>query len=299
MENREKGTFFQLPALILSLVIFGTIGLFRRWIPLPSGMLAFSRGLMGGLFLLIFQKLRGRRFDRQAVRAQLVPLVVSGALIGVNWILLFEAYSYTTVAIATLCYYCQPVIVTLAAPVVVREPITLRKGLCVLAALAGMLLVSGVLQGDGSAGDPRGVLLGLGAAVLYASVVLLNKKITGVPVFEKTIVQLFSAASVMVPYLLVSGTARQYPMSGGQILAWLAVGLVHTGIAYALYFGAVERLPAQTSALLSYIDPVTAVLLSALLLREPMTPAAAAGALLILGAAAVGETGGRKAGKEA
>ena len=280
--ENKKGAYL---ALILSMVIFGTIGIFRRQIDLPSETLAFVRGILGSVFLLLAMRLTGRRFQTAPLRGSLMLLVLTGAMIGFNWILLFEAYNYTTVAVATLCYYMQPVIVLLVSPLLFKEPVTLRKFLCVAAALAGMVLVSGAAGSSGAGTDPvKGMLLGLGAAALYASVVMLNKKITGVPVYEKTIIQLFSAAAALVPYMLVRGSFRSYAPGTAQVILLLTVGIIHTGLAYALYFGAVEKLPVQTAALFSYIDPVTAVLLSALFLHEPMTPAGIAGAVLILGA---------------
>ena len=286
----KSNTGHHLSALTGSMVIFGTIGLFRRFIPLPSEVLACARGIMGGLFLLLLLKARGRSFDRQAVRAHWKLLVLSGAMIGFNWILLFEAYNYTTVAIATLCYYLQPVIVILLSPLVLGERVSLRKGICVLTALAGMVLVSGIAGSDGlPSGDLRGVFLGLGAAVLYAGVVLLNKRIVGVPVYEKTVLQLLSASLVLLPYMAAAGTLHAYSLGIGQAAALVTVGIVHTGMAYVLYFGSVEYLPAQTAALFGYIDPVTAVFLSVILLHEPMSLLTLAGAVLILGSAAVSE----------
>jgi RarD protein len=280
--ENKKGAYL---ALILSMVIFGTIGIFRRQIDLPSETLAFVRGILGSVFLLLAMRLTGRRFQTAPLRGSLMLLVLTGAMIGFNWILLFEAYNYTTVAVATLCYYMQPVIVLLVSPLLFKEPVTLRKFLCVAAALAGMVLVSGAAGSSGAGTDPvKGMLLGLGAAALYASVVMLNKKITGVPVYEKTIIQLFSAAAALVPYMLARESFRSYAPGTAQVILLLTVGIIHTGLAYALYFGAVEKLPVQTAALFSYIDPVTAVLLSALFLHEPMTPAGIAGAVLILGA---------------
>ena len=285
MRNKEKSGAYL--ALIASMVIFGTIGICRRGLSVPSETLAFARGIMGSVFLLLVMRLSGRKFDFAALRGNLALLILTGAFIGFNWILLFEAYNYTTVAVATLCYYMQPVIVLLVSPLLFRERITLHKLLCVAAALIGMVLVSGAAGSSGAAGgsDPtRGILLGLGAAALYSSVVLLNKRITGGPVYEKTIVQLSSAAIALIPYMLVQGTLHAYSLPTGEIVLLVAVGIVHTGIAYALYFGAVEKLPVQAAALFSYIDPVTAVLLSALLLHEPLTPAGAAGAVIILAA---------------
>ena len=278
-------------ALVISMVIFGTIGIFRRAIPLPSEVLAFARGVLGSVFLLLVLRVSGRKFDLRSASKHLWLLILTGAMIGLNWILLFEAYNYTSVAIATLCYYMQPVIVILASPFVLKEKITVRKCICAAVSVLGMVFVSGILQPGSTGGSHgyRGILLGLGAAALYAAVVLLNKKISGVPVYEKTILQLSSAAVVMIPYMFAAGTLKAYSLGTGQVLGLLTVGILHTGIAYALYFGAIEKIPAQTAALLSYIDPVTAVLLSAGLLHESMSVLSVIGAVLIIGAAMISE----------
>ncbi|MGN1005386.1 MAG: DMT family transporter [Aristaeellaceae bacterium] len=279
--------------LTLSMIIFGTIGIFRRLIPLSSGLVAMSRGLIGVLFLLLVMRLRGDGMDRAAVRRKLPLLCLSGAAIGVNWILLFEAYNYTSVATATLCYYLAPMFVILASPLVLREKLTLRKLACVSAALLGMVFVSGVLEASGGAGL-KGVLLGLGAAVLYASVVLMNKQLGDVPAYDRTIVQLGSSAAVLLPYVLLVEEVSIEAFTSGVIALLLVVGIVHTGIAYALYFGSLMQLKAQTAAILSYIDPVVAVLLSALVLREHMSLLSGLGAVLVLGAAVVSELPSRR-----
>lgn len=273
-------------AFVLSMVIFGTIGIFRRYIPLPSGLIAFSRGLIGMLFLLVFVAVRGIRLSKENIRKNGLKLLLSGAFLGFNWILLFEAYRYTSVAVATLCYYMAPILVVLASPLLFGERLGGRKLLCVVVSLAGMVLVSGVVDtGLGGGENAKGVLLGLGAAVLYASVVLMNKKITGISSYEKTIVQLGTAAIVILPYTLLTETVDPQAWSLRSVLCLLFVGIVHTGVAYALYFGAVSDMKAQTAALFSYLDPVVAILLSALLLGEPMTLWVGIGAVLVLGAA--------------
>ncbi|MCR5161653.1 MAG: DMT family transporter [Lachnospiraceae bacterium] len=291
MKENQK---LSVAAIVTSMVIFGTIGIFRRYIPLPSETLAFARGVMGSVFLLIVLKVTGRPFDIRSAGKYKWLLALTGAMIGLNWILLFEAYNYTSVAVATLCYYMQPVIVILVSPLLLKERFTVRKCICVIVSLTGMVFVSGILNDAGqNTGSFRGILLGLGAAALYACVVLLNKKITGVPVYEKTIIQLSCAAIVMIPYMIAAGTLKNYHLEPGQTAALITVGILHTGIAYAIYFGAIEHLPAQTAALLSYIDPVTAVLLSAGLLREPLTGLTVLGAVLILGSAMASEMTGR------
>ena len=274
---------------IASMLIFGTIGVFRRYIPLPSAFLAFVRGIVGGLFLLGFIRLRGKGASRQLPRPLLLRLSVTGAMIGFNWMLLFEAYNHTTVATATLCYYMQPTIVILLSPIVFQERLTGKKAFCALISIVGMVLISGVADTGGARGqDMPGILLGLGAAALYAGVVMM-KKIQGVDAYQRTTVQLLAAGIVMVPYLLLTDGFSGIAFTPASLLLLLAVGILHTGLAYALYFGSMERLPLQSIAVLSYIDPAAALLFSALLLKEPLTLMNIVGACLIIGSAMMSE----------
>lgn len=271
--------------LIGAMTVFGTVGIFVRYIPLSSAAIAFCRGVTGMLFLLILMLLTGKKPSLPDIRRNLLILCLSGAAIGGNWILLFEAYRYTTVATATVCYYMAPMFVILASPLL-GERLTLKKLLCVAAAMVGMVFVSGVAEnGIPPIGELTGVLCGTGAALLYASVMLLNKKLTPISAYDKTIVQLGAAALVVFPYLLLTEgfAAPSMHLTGWILLA--IVGILHTGIAYALYFGSMQDLHAQTIAIFSYLDPVLAILLSALLLKEPMGVYEIIGTVLILGSA--------------
>lgn len=283
-ENRAK--LF----LVISMTVFGTIGIFRRYIPLPSGLLAFARGALGMLCLLIFIYASGKKLSLKAIRSALPVLCISGGLIGFNWILLFESYRFTTVATATLCYYMAPVFVVLVSPFFFKERLTLKKLLCVAAALLGMVFVSGVLgTGFSGTGELVGVALGLGAAILYATVVVLNKKTAGVPALDKTVIQLGSAAAVVLPYTLLAEDVSSVTVTPAAVLMLLLVGVLHTGVSYALYFGSMDHLKAQTVAIFSYIDPVVAIILSAVLLREKIGLFGVIGAVLILGSTLVSE----------
>ena len=276
--------------VILSMFIYGTIGVFVRYIPLPSSLIAMVRGLLGAPFLLLVMLAQKKRLSGPAIRRNLPLLCVLGVLLGVNWILLFESYRFTTVATATLCYYTAPIFIVAASPFLLRERMTARKLLCVFTALAGMVFVSGVAEkGIPSLSEIRGVLLALGAAVLYAAIVMLNKKLKDISAFDRTIMQLAISALVLLPYNLLSGSFQGISLSAFSALMLLVVGVVHTGFAYYLYFGSMEDLKLQTLAILSYIDPVVAVLLSALLLGEKLGLFGLTGAVLILGAAIVSE----------
>lgn len=286
----QKNTVSSYAQFIGSMLIFGTIGLFRRFIPASSSLLAFLRGLLGSLFLILFLKVKGRKVFHGIGLKKLFLLVLSGGLMGANWIFLFEAYNATTIATATLCYYMEPTIVILLSPIIFREHLSLKKGICVLAALLGMIMVSGVLDGGSiSSSDFTGVFFGLAAAALYATVVIMNKLVKVDDAYEKTIIQLSSAALVLVPYLLMEGEFSSVSLDLMGVLMVLVVGLVHTGLAYALYFGSMSKLKVQSIAILSYIDPVSALVLSALFLHETMTLFGIVGAILIIGSASASE----------
>lgn len=287
--NRAKSSFLS------AMLIFGTVGIFVRLIPLSSAAVAFFRGVMGVVFLLLVMTLAKKRPQMQSIRENLWVLLLSGAAIGGNWVLLFESYRYTTIATATICYYLAPVFVVLASPLL-GERLTGKKLILPGVALLGMVFVSGVLQGGISGG--RGIILASGAAMLYASVMLLNRKLKSISAYDKTVIQLGVAAAVVLPYALLTGGFDMSAMTVAGFVPLLIVGIVHTGFAYWLYFGALGQLPSQTVALFSYLDPVIAIILSALLLREPLGWQGIVGAVLILGSALYSELSEQKKEKK-
>lgn len=276
--------------LIFSVSVFGTIGIFVRWIGLPSSVIALVRGAVGAAFLLLLARFRHAPIDRAALRRRWQLLLLSAAMMSFNWITLFEAYRYTTVATATLCYYMAPIFVTLISPVLLKERLTARKLLCVFLALAGMVFVSGVPQsGLPGPSEAKGILLALCSAALYAGVILINKYLAGVPAYDRTLLQLACAAAVMIPYILLTEDLSAMSVTPLGAVLLLIVAVFHTGWCYALYFGSMTVLSAQTVALFSYIDPIVAILLSALLLREPLGWSGILGAALVLGSTLVSE----------
>ena len=276
--------------LIFSVSVFGTIGIFVRWIGLPSSVIALVRGAVGAAFLLLLARFRHAPIDRAALRRRWQLLLLSAAMMSFNWITLFEAYRYTTVATATLCYYMAPIFVTLISPVLLKERLTARKLLCVFLALAGMVFVSGVPQsGLPGQSETKGILLALCSAALYAGVILINKYLAGVPAYDRTLLQLACAAAVMIPYILLTEDLSAMSVTPLGAVLLLIVAVFHTGWCYALYFGSMTVLSAQTVALFSYIDPIVAILLSALLLREPLGWSGILGAALVLGSTLVSE----------
>ena len=258
---------------------------------LSSSVIALVRAVIGAVFLIVVMLVKKSKIDFTAVKKNLILLIFSGAALGFNWILLFESYRYTTVATSTLCYYSAPAFVIIASPFILKEKLSLKKVLCVIVSFIGMVFVSGVLQESISLTELKGVLFGIAAAVLYACIILLNKKMNNIPSADMTVCQLLVAAIVLLPYVILTGDLSKISLNLDVvvIIILLIIGIVHTGIAYALYFDCVKKVPAQTVALFSYIDPVFAIILSATLLDEYFGMYSALGAVLILGASVFGE----------
>lgn len=267
--------------MIISMVIFGTIGIFVQYIALPSGVIASFRGITGALVITGVMLLKRHKPDFQVLKKKIWLLIISGIAIGFNWILLFEAYRHTGIPVATVCYYTAPLFVTALAPLVLKERLSVKQVVCILLALLGIVAVSGVHQ-DGTT-KLTGVALGVGAAALYASVILMNKFMKEIPVYEKTAIQLLSAGLVVLPYGITTGTGISLNVQSAILL--LIVGIVHTGIAYLMYFEALKNLKGQTIAVLSYIDPASAIILSSLIFMQAPKGYELVGTVLIMCAA--------------
>lgn len=269
--------------LSAAMVIFGTLGVFTRNIGVTSGELALYRAVLAFVligFYLVFIKKGGLNLKNAG--RELPLLLASGIAMGINWILLFQAYRYTTISAATLSYYFAPVIVTVASPLLFHERLTAKQIICFVMSTLGLVLIIGTGGGEETAGI-TGILFGLGAAVFYAAVILLNKFIKNVAGIQRTILQMLAAVVTLLPYVAVSSGFNLNLLDGTGWACLLTVGLFHTGITYCLYFSALKDLTGQEAAILSYIDPLVAVIISVLLLGEPMTLMQLIGGALILG----------------
>lgn len=268
--------------LIASMSIFGTLGIFVRNIPVSSGELALYRAVLAVLLISVFLLITKQKIPFANMKKELPLLLASGVAIGINWILLFEAYKYTTVSVATLSYYFAPVIVTLVCPILFKEKLTKKQFTCFFMSTVGLVLITGLGE-IGGGKDFIGILFGLGAAAFYATVILLNKFIRNVEGIHRTLLQFIAAMVTLVPYVLLTGGVTLGGLNGFGWANLLIVGLIHTGVTYCMYFSSLKELPGQKAAILSYIDPLVAVLISVTILGESMTLWQVIGGMLILG----------------
>ncbi|WP_306480019.1 DMT family transporter [Mediterraneibacter sp.] len=268
--------------LSISMAIFGTLGIFTRNIAISSGELALYRAILAAALIFVYLIFTKQKIDFRSIKKELLLLLLSGIAMGINWILLFEAYKYTTISAATLSYYFAPVIVTVVCPILFKEKLSGKQIICFLMSTLGLVLITGI--GDLRNGnDFIGILFGLGAALFYAAVILLNKFIKNVEGIHRTFLQFLSAIVILIPYVIMTGgvTLGNLNLTGWVNL--LIVGFIHTGVTYCMYFSSLKELPGQKAAILSYIDPLVAVLISVAILGETMTIWQVIGGILILG----------------
>lgn len=267
--------------MALAMITFGTLAPFVRNVGISSAELALYRAVMATILVGGFLLITKQRFDPTSIKKELLLLLLSGAAMGFNWILLFEAYKHTTVAVATLSYYLAPVIVMVLSPLLFKEKLTKKQIFCFVMVSVGMVLITGTA--GGGTGDFIGVIFGISAAVLYASVMLLNKFIRNVTGLVRTFIQFVSAIIVLLPYVALTSGFNFSALDGTGLRSLIIVGVLHTGIAYCLYFSSLKELTGQKVAILSYIDPLVAVLVSVAWLNEAMPPLQIVGGIMILG----------------
>jgi drug/metabolite transporter (DMT)-like permease len=272
------------------MLIFSTIGIIRRYIPLSSDFISFIRGMLGSICVILFILLTKKKLDKDGIKNNLILLIVSGVCIGLNWVFLFESYNYTSVATGTLCNYMCPIFVIIFSPIILKEKLNIINVICVIVSFIGMVFVSGILEtGFNDKNTLIGVCLGLLSAVLYAAVIFLNKKMREVDSYSKTLIQLLSIAVVMFFYTLFNSGFSSIKLDFKIIILLIVIGVIYTGIVYVLYFSGIKDMSAQSIAILSIIDPMLAVILSSIILSEPLSIFTIIGAVLILSSTVISE----------
>ena len=285
--------------VLIAMLLWGSLGVFVKNISLDSVEIAFFRGIIGSVFLgiVLFVRMQNNKKleennkledeNKKPGKKGIIILIISGMAIGLNWVFLFNSYNYITVANATIVYYLAPVIVIFVSPIFLKEKLTLKKVLAVMCAMIGLVLIVRTGQSSTNINLTQGIINAFLAACLYASVIILNKFIKNVDDYTKTFIQLFMASMVLLPWVIFRNNIIFD--STKSIILILILGIAHTGIAYCLYFSAMKDLKAQSIAILGYIDPVSSVVFSIFLLREPFSIYQLIGGVIILLSAVIAE----------
>ena len=275
--------------LMSAMLIWGSIGIFVKNIEFTSSQIALARAVLGSIFLISFSLISKQSISKENIKANFGVLIASGICLGFNWIFLFQAYNYTTIAISTICYYLAPIIVTFLSPFLFKEKLNGIKIFCIIGAMIGMFFVVGIDGGSMKGNNLIGILYGLGAACFYASVVILNKHLKDISGRESAVIQLSVSAIFLIPYVLLTSGINFIGVDSVSIGLLLILGILHTGIPYLIYFTCIQKLQSQTVAIYSYVDPISAIIMSAIILSESMSLLQVVGGALILGSTFISE----------
>ncbi|MFE7084369.1 DMT family transporter [Priestia megaterium] len=274
---------------VLSMIIFGTMGLIVRCIDLSSSEIALLSSSIGCVFLMIVFLMRKRTISWKLVKVNACILFFSGIALGGNWMFLYQAYDHTTLTNATLGYYFAPVFVMFLSPFILKEQLPVKKIICIGIAIIGMLMIVGNGVSASGTEDLLGIFFGLLAAACYAALMLLNKFIRLMGRLEITIIQLGITALLLLPYVFLTEGFGVFEVSKSSVPFIIILGIVNTGIGFWLFFSGMEKLKGQSIAMLSYVDPFVGILISAVILREHMTIVQIIGGALLLGSTFISE----------
>ena len=271
---------------IFALLLFGSNGIVASLIHLSSYEIVLLRTLIGSLLLIAIFFTAREKLTFYKYKMQSIFLAVSGIAMGTSWIFLYEAYDEIGVSLASLAYYCGPVIVMILSPFLFGENLTKIKVCSFLVVLVGIFLVNGTAFENGV--SVWGLACGLLSAICYSLMVMFNKKANDITGLENSMLQLFVAFLTVAIFV---GIKQGYRMEidTQSIIPILVLGLLNTGIGCYFYFSSIGKLPVQTVAICGYLEPLSAVLFSVIFLKETMLPIQIIGAVLIIGGAMLGE----------
>ena len=267
--------------LIISMAIFGTLAIFVKNINVSSSELALYRAILASIVLGLFLLITKQKINLKVIKKELLIISLSGMAMGFNWIFLFEAYKYTTISVATLAYYFAPIVVMIMCPILFKEKMSIKQWVCFIVATIGIFLIVGTNGTSNNNNHFIGVLLGLSAALFYATVILLNKYIKSISGIHRTFIQFIAAIIVLIPYVTFTCGFSILELNGTGWFNLLIVGIVHTGVTYCLYFTSIKNLSGQSVAVLSYIDPLVAIIISFMISEEMLLLQIIGGVLLI------------------
>ncbi len=276
---------------IAALLIFGSNGIVASYTLLNSYEIVLLRTLIGSLFLILVFALSKQKEQSWRNKSHFMWLVISGMAMGASWIFLFEAYGQIGISIATLAYYCGPVIVMILSPVIFKEKVTSTKILGFFTVIIGMVLVNGQALSQGRIS--WGLISGILAAIMYAIMLVFNKKAVSIKGLENSMWQLITSFIMVAIYISLK-QGFSVNITPGNLIPILILGIVNTGIGCYFYFSSIGDLPVQTVSICGYLEPLSALIFSAAILGEKLSPVQVAGAVLIFGGAAFGELFGSK-----
>lgn len=283
MQKNDRKSFLK---YLFATLLFGSNGIVSSHILLSSYEIVLFRTLLGSVFLVMLFLLTGGRFHAKEYRRDFIFVLLSGLAMGASWMFLYEGYQQIGVGMATLLYYTGPVFVMILTPIIFKEKLTAPKVIGFAIVFVGIILINGISGGQRI--SAWGLICAMLSALTYMVLVIFNKQSKHIVGMENAAIQLCGSFVVVAAFVGIKEhfAFTVLPADWPWILL---LGIVNTGIGCYLYFSSLSGLSVQTIAICGYMEPLSAVLLAAILLSEIMTPMQIVGAICIIGGAMLGE----------
>ncbi len=264
---------------ISAMLIFGFNGILATAIPWYSYEIVLARTSIGALFMLSIIFINKKPFKFYNEVQSFKVLIISGILMGLNWMFLYEAYNQLGVGLAQIFNSTGPAVAMFLSPFLFKEKLEKHKILSLTIVALGMFFV---YSNNLSVGLTSGLLCGIGGCLTYAGFLICNHFPIKIKAAERTMWQLTVASIMVLTFIIYRGTG--FPNFSFKILLpVLIIGIISTGFAMNIMFAAIQKLPLQTVSIYSYLEPMSALVFSALILKERMTFLQIIGITLILG----------------
>lgn len=281
-EKKQDNMALQYALICLAPAVWGASGVFVRWTHLAGHeqVLVFWRSCFAVAFYsLVILAMRRTRDFKPGGQAPL--LIASGLMTAAFAMCVFKAYDLLPIGVATFILYLFPVLIAVLAPYLLKEKTERSTWLCLAIALGGTAIMSWGQVGGAAHASARGLAFAFGSAVLWALLMIAWKKLRETMSPLTIGVWTNGVAAVAVAAFAIPSTALVTPKAWAAIVVF---GTVSFGGASLAYIYALKRVKAQDAALLSYIEPVSALVLGFAVLGETPNWQDLVGAVLIIAA---------------
>lgn len=250
--------------IILAATIWGTTGIFVKFLNLPSTTITFFRLAAPTIILLLYFSHKQTNLVKKASKIMLFISVLNAA----RMFLYFVAFISTSVGNAVIMLYTWPVFAVLLSPLLLKEKLTNKKLFLSLLAFVGIVIMFANKEFSFANKDFMGMTAMLVASSFTALMFLLFKKqLVHYSNTETIFYQNVLGAIVFLPFLFINKPVPTFNQSVIASLYATFSGL----IGFLLYFAGLKQINASTAALLSYSEVISAVFLGAVFLREGIT----------------------------
>ncbi len=271
-----KGTIY----VFISAFMYATLPILAKLAyihGLEPSSATFYRYLFAFMILLIYQTI----IKKEAAFSTSPLAIGQGMLLIGSSLFYFYALKSLSAGIGSIIFFTHPVLVAFLAIFVFKEPLGIKLGLGLIAALIGIILISGIFNGSVVIA-PISLFLCVLASICYGLYVLVGQTnvahISPIPLTATFALM----GIIIVPVLFFRDFGFITSLTITQALVCLGMALLNTVLSIFFFLKGLQKIGASRASLVSTLEPVLSIILAMIILKEVFSPLEASGAVLIL-----------------